>query len=136
MMGGVSGHAGLFASAEDLAIIMQMLLWKGKYAGETFISENTVNNFTTRHKLDTRRGIGFDMPQLDPNASSPLSNMASSQTFGHLGFTGTAVWADPETNIIYVFLSNRTFPSMRNYKINKMDIRPKIQSILYESLDQ
>jgi beta-glucosidase-like glycosyl hydrolase/CubicO group peptidase (beta-lactamase class C family) len=135
MMGGVSGHAGLFASAEDLAIIMQMLLWKGKYAGETFISENTVDDFTTRHKLDTRRGIGFDMPQLDPNASSPLSDMASSQTFGHLGFTGTAVWADPETNIIYVFLSNRTFPSMRNYKINKMDIRPKIQSVLYESLD-
>lgn len=134
MMGGVSGHAGLFASAEDLAIIMQMLLWKGQYAGETFLHEKTVNNFTTRHKLDTRRGIGFDMPQLDPNASSPLSELASEQTFGHLGFTGTAVWADPETGIIYVFLSNRTFPSMRNYKINKMDIRPKIQSVFYESL--
>jgi beta-N-acetylhexosaminidase len=134
MMGGVSGHAGLFASAEDLAIIMQMLIWKGEYAGEKFLSQKTVNNFTTRHKLGTRRGIGFDMPQLDPDASSPLSEMASSQTFGHLGFTGTAVWADPETNIIYVFLSNRTFPSMRNYKINKMDIRPKIQTVFYESL--
>ncbi|MCB0651465.1 MAG: serine hydrolase [Saprospiraceae bacterium] len=135
MMGGVSGHAGLFASAEDLAIIMQMLLWKGEYAGQSFIAEKTVAEFTTRHNLDTRRGIGFDMPQLDPDARSPLSDMASAQTFGHLGFTGTAVWADPETNIIYVFLSNRTFPSMRNYKINKMDIRPKIQTIFYESLN-
>ncbi|KAA3633409.1 MAG: beta-N-acetylhexosaminidase [Bacteroidetes bacterium] len=134
MMGGVSGHAGLFASAEDLAIIMQMLLWKGEYAGEKFLSGKTVDNFTTRHKLDTRRGIGFDMPQLDPDASSPLSELASAQTFGHLGFTGTAVWADPETNIIYVFLSNRTFPSMRNYKINKMDIRPRMQTVFYESL--
>ncbi len=134
MMGGVSGHAGLFASAEDLAIIMQMLLWKGEYGGEKFLSQKTVNNFTTRHKLDTRRGIGFDMPQLDPDASSPLSELASAQTFGHLGFTGTAVWADPETNIIYVFLSNRTFPSMRNYKINKMDIRPRMQTVFYESL--
>ncbi len=134
MMGGVSGHAGLFASAEDLSIIMQMLLWKGEYAGEKFLSGKTVDNFTTRHKLDTRRGIGFDMPQLDPDASSPLSELASAQTFGHLGFTGTAVWADPETNIIYVFLSNRTFPSMRNYKINKMDIRPRMQTVFYESL--
>lgn len=134
MLGGVSGHAGLFANANDLAIIMQMLLNKGYYGGQRFLGTNTVQTFTTRHPDDTRRGIGFDMLQLDTSISPNLSRKASDRTFGHLGFTGTCVWADPEHNIVYVFLSNRTYPTMNNRKFGRMDIRPRVQGAIYDAL--
>lgn len=134
MLGGVSGHAGLFADANDLAIIMQMLLNKGYYGGQRFLGSNTVQTFTRRHPDDTRRGIGFDMLQLDTNFNPNLSRKASPSTFGHLGFTGTCVWADPEHNLIYIFLSNRTYPTMNNRKFGRMDIRPRIQDVIYDAL--
>lgn len=134
MLGGVSGHAGLFSSAQDLGILMQMLIWDGRYGGRQIFEKETIDMFTQRPERSSRRGIGFDMPQTNPDLSLNLSPEASIQTFGHLGFTGTAVWADPENDLIYVFLSNRTYPSMRNYKINKLDVRPRVQSELYKAI--
>lgn len=134
MLGGISGHAGLFSNATDLAVLMQMLLQHGHYAGHRFLSPETIEAFTTRFPGDPRRGIGFDMQQTDPLATPNMSLLAASRTFGHTGFTGTCVWADPEQEIIYIFLSNRTYPSMRNYKLNKEDYRPRIQSLIYEAM--
>ncbi|GJM34206.1 MAG: beta-N-acetylglucosaminidase [Saprospiraceae bacterium] len=134
MLGGVSGHAGLFADAQDLAILMQLLLWEGQYGGEQYLNPATIHNFTTRYEGDTRRGIGFDMLELNPNRKRNLSKDASPQTFGHLGFTGTCVWVDPEHDLVFVFLSNRTYPSMRNYKLNSLNIRPRMQTVVYNAM--
>ncbi|MEL6864490.1 MAG: glycoside hydrolase family 3 N-terminal domain-containing protein [Bacteroidota bacterium] len=134
MLGGISGHAGLFANANDLAIIMQMILNKGYYGGQQFLKPETIRLFTSRHASDTRRGIGFDMKELNRGRSQNMSELASANTFGHLGFTGTCVWSDPEQNLTFIFLSNRTYPSMHNYKLSKEDYRPRIQSIVYQSL--
>ncbi|MGB1216438.1 MAG: serine hydrolase [Saprospiraceae bacterium] len=135
MLGGVSGHAGLFASANDLGIIFQMLLNGGNYGGKQYLQASTVNMFTNRHPSCTRRGIGFDMKQLDGAKSQNVCSEASANTFGHLGFTGTAVWVDKDEDLIYIFLSNRTYPSMNNYKLNKLDIRPRIQSAIYDAIE-
>lgn len=134
MLGGVSGHAGLFANANDIAIIMQMLLNEGYYGGKQYFSSETVKLFTQRHENSTRRGIGFDMFELNPNRNPNLSKKASTNTFGHLGFTGTCTWADPDNNLIYVFLSNRTYPTMKNRKLYSGDFRPRIQDLIYEAL--
>lgn len=134
MLGGVSGHAGLFSNAEELATIMQMLLQGGYYGNHRFLKPQTIAQFTTRHPRSTRRGIGFDMLELDKSRSINFSTLASSRTFGHLGFTGISTWADPVNNIVFVFLSNRTYPSMYNYKLNKYDYRPRIQSVIYEAM--
>lgn len=133
MLGGVSGHAGLFANAQDLAGIMQLFLQKGQYAQKSWIAPGTLDAFTTRFPGETRRGIGFDMMQLDPHENMNLSPKASAKTFGHLGFTGTAAWVDPVDNLVFIFLSNRTYPSMNNYKLNQLDIRPSIQGIVYDA---
>ncbi len=134
MLGGVSGHAGLFSDVEDLATLMQMLLWQGYYGGELLLEPGTIHAFTSRPKGISRRGVGFDMKETDPKARKNLSTKASKSTFGHLGFTGTATWADPETGLLFIFLSNRTYPSMHNYRLNKLDIRPAIQSVLYDAM--
>ena len=136
MLGGVSGHAGLFSDANDIATIMQMLLNEGYYGGKQYFSPETVKLFTQRHPHSTRRGIGFDMLELNPDRNPNLSQKASRNTFGHLGFTGTAAWADPDENLIYVFLSNRTYPTMRNRKMYDGDFRPRIQSLIYEALEK
>jgi len=135
MLGGVSGHAGLFANAHDVAVIMQMLLNRGEYGGHQFLLAQTIDTFTTRHPLETRRGIGFDMRQQDPARWINLPAQASGRAFGHTGFTGTCAWADPERQLVYVFLSNRTYPSMNNYKLNQMKTRRRILSAIYEAMD-
>jgi len=134
MLGGVSGHAGLFSTSHEIAILMQMLLNKGYYGGQRYINDKTVEFCTTRHPESTRRGVGFDMKELNPDKSSNISDLASDDTFGHLGFTGCATFADPEYNIVYVLLSNRTFPSMKNNRFGRNNYRPKVQSIIYRSL--
>ena len=134
MMGGVSGHAGLFGSAHDVAALFQMLLQKGSYGGRQYLSPATVKLFTTRYSGELRRGLGFDMKNLDENRSCNVAEDASASTFGHLGFTGTAVWADPAEQLVYVFLSNRTYPSMENTKLAKMGTRVKVQAAAYEAL--
>ncbi|MEQ1747249.1 MAG: glycoside hydrolase family 3 N-terminal domain-containing protein [Saprospiraceae bacterium] len=134
MLGGVSGHAGLFSNANDLAKIFQMLLNKGQYAGRRYLRTETVKRFTSRYPGSTRRGIGFDMKELNPAATQNMSALASPNTFGHTGFTGNAVWADPDNNLIFVFLSNRTFPSMTNNKLINGDYRPRLQGVVYRAM--
>lgn len=133
MMGGVSGHAGLFANANDVAILMQLLINQGYYGGKEYLSARTIQKFTTRCQGCLRRGIGFDMYQTDKEAVPNMSEKASSRTFGHLGFTGTAAWADPDSQIVYVILSNRTYPNMKNNKFGKYNYRPKIQDAIYDA---
>ncbi|MBI1226337.1 MAG: serine hydrolase [Bacteroidetes bacterium] len=134
MLNQATGHAGLFSDAEDLAVLMQMLLNKGSYGGMQYLHPETINYYTTRCEGCTRRGIGFDMFQKNTHYENNLSTLASEGTFGHLGFTGTAVWVDPEQELIYVFLSNRTFPSMKNNKLAKLNTRVKVQDAVYEAI--
>lgn len=134
MLGGVSGHAGLFSSANDLAKIFQMLLNGGSYGWRQYLKPETVKMFTTRYTKSMRRGIGFDMKELDEKQPANMSALAGKNTFGHLGFTGACVWADPDKNLIFIFLSNRTYPTMENNKLINGDYRPKLQSMVYRSL--
>jgi beta-N-acetylhexosaminidase len=134
MLNQATGHAGLFSDAEDLAVLMQMLLNKGSYGGLQYLRPETVHYYTTRCEGCTRRGIGFDMFQKNTSYENNLSLKASEGTFGHLGFTGTAVWVDPAEELIYIFLSNRTFPTMRNNKLGKLNTRVKVQDAVYEAI--
>lgn len=136
MLGGISGHAGLFSNASDLAIVMQMLLQKGAYGGKRYLKEETVEYFTHCYncKNDNRRGLGFDKPQIDRDDPGPVSESASDASFGHTGFTGTIAWADPDYNLVYIFLSNRIHPSQDNTKLITMDIRTQIQEVIYEAI--
>ena len=134
MLGGVSGHAGLFSNANDLAKIFQMLLNGGTYGGMQYLKPETIKTFTTRFAASTRRGIGFDMKELDPKEPMNMSALAGKNTFGHLGFTGICVWADPDKNLIFIFLSNRTYPTMENNKLSNGDFRPRLQSVVYRAM--
>ncbi|MEM1214297.1 MAG: glycoside hydrolase family 3 N-terminal domain-containing protein [Bacteroidota bacterium] len=134
MLGGVSGHAGLFGNARELAILGQLLLQRGVYGNLAYLRPDIVREFTRRFPNETRRGLGFDMKQLNPDRSQNVAAAASPRTFGHLGFTGTCVWADPQEELLYVFLSNRTYPSMRNNKLGRMNIRPKMQAAAYRAI--
>ncbi len=135
MQGGVGGHAGLFSNANDVAKIMQMYLQQGYYGGINYLRPETIRKFNTRyyaHKMN-RKGLGFDKPQLKENEMATCG-CVSDQSFGHSGFTGTFAWADPETEIIYVFLSNRVYPTMDNVGLVRKDIRPAIQQIIQDAL--
>lgn len=135
MLGGVSGHAGLFSNANDVAKIMQMYLWKGFYGGKRYFNPDVLDRFNTCYYCgkNVRRGVGFDKPQL--GTVGPTCGCVSMTSFGHSGFTGTFAWADPEQEIVYVFLSNRTFPDAENRKLIKSDLRSKIQEAVYEAID-
>lgn len=137
MFGGTAGHAGLFSNAYDLGMIMQMLLNGGTLNGRRYLREETVKLFTTYHSNISRRGYGFDKPEKD-NISrfEPYPCLSASPlTFGHTGFTGTCVWADPEYNLLFVFLSNRVNPAGGdNRKLLNMNIRGKIQEAIYNSM--
>ncbi len=137
MQGGIGGHAGLFSNANDLAKLMQMYLQNGEYAGERYLSEEVVNEFTKCQfpNNDNRRGAGFDKVALPDQEGGPASENASPEGFGHSGFTGTLVWADPKTQIVYVFLSNRIHPDASNKKLLKMDVRTEIMKVIYDSLN-
>lgn len=134
MLSGVSGHAGLFSNAHDVAVLMQMLINKGYYGGYQYIKPATVERYTHRHWASSRRGLGFDMKELNPDKSLNMSEKASRNTFGHLGFTGTCVFGDPDHNIVFVMLANRTYPTMENNKFGKNDYRPRVQEVIYNAL--
>lgn len=134
MTNGVGGHAGVFSTAHDLAALMQMLLNNGVYGGERYLTESVVKRYTSCQNCPTnRRGAGFDRPVTSLDGG-PTCNLVSLKSFGHSGFTGTQVWADPEYGINYVFLSNRVYPSADNWKLVKMDIRTEIQRVVYEAV--
>ena len=132
MLGGIGGHAGLFSNANDLAILIQMLLNEGVYNGQRYFKKETIKEFTKAHYFYNRRGLGWDKPSMEKNG--PTSFYASHSTFGHTGFTGTCFWADPEKQLIYIFLSNRTFPTAENKKLVLQNIRTKIHDVAYESI--
>ena len=131
MMGGVSGHAGLFSSALDLAKLGQMLLQEGKYGGYQYYKPETVRTFATK-MYKGRRAIGWDRP-VQSEWNSPTSLTASPLTYGHTGFTGTCMWIDPEFNLVYIFLSNRVYPD-RNTRLISSNIRSRIQDVVYQSI--
>ena len=134
LAGGVSGHAGLFASANDIAILYQMLLNKGSYGGQQYFKPETVELFTSRQSNVSRRGLGFDRADPDPTKKYP-SDLASSETYGHTGYTGTCVWVDPSRGLVYVFLSNRVHPAV-NDKLGSLKIRGRIQDAANKAIDK
>ena len=135
-MGGVSGNAGLFSTAEDLAKIMSVYLNHGQYGGERMIDSTTIDLFTSIQLSpeQNRRGLGFDKPETLPGRTSPTCDGVPCTSYGHTGFTGAIAWNDPENQLIYIFLSNRTYPNEFNTKLMKENIRTKIQEIIYESI--
>lgn len=135
-MGGVSGHAGLFSTARDVARLMQMLLNGGELDGHRYLEKQTVLVFTNRHFADqgNRRALGFDKQLFTPNANAQTCVEASQQSFGHTGFTGTMVWADPKYDLVYVFLSNRVYPTATPNRLAQMNVRTDIQSVIYNIL--
>ncbi len=135
MEGGVAGHAGLFGNAIDVAKIMQMYLQKGNYGGREYFTQKTFNDFNTCNFCleGNRRGLGFDKPQL-LNNEGPTCGCISKNSFGHTGFTGTMTWADPETEIVYVFLSNRTFPDSNINNLSKAHVREDIQKVIQDAI--
>lgn len=137
LMGGVAGHAGLFSDAYDLSILLQMLMNKGKFNGRKFINPETVELFTGYRSPKSRRGLGFDKPEKDNTSrKDPYpAAAASAATFGHTGFTGTCAWADPEKQIVFIFLSNRVYPD-NSKTLNKMRLREQLLELVYQSLPQ
>jgi beta-N-acetylhexosaminidase len=128
-LGGISGHAGLFSTASDLAVILQMLLNGGTYGGERYLNEETIKMFTTRHSETSSRGIGWDTKNARYSFSGKLTSM---ETFLHTGFTGTSVVVDPARNLVIVFLTNRVNPTRANSKLTK--VRPKVHDAILQSL--
>ena len=135
LFGGISGNAGLFSSAGDLAKLYQMWLNGGEYGGERLLGKETVKLFTTMKSSISRRGLGFDKPDSQSRRNSPTAPGAPIEVFGHGGFTGTCFWVDPLHNMIYIFLSNRVYPDRYPDKLSSLDIRTRIQEELYRALE-
>ncbi len=136
MLDGIGGHAGIFSNSNDMAILLQMLLQKGQYGGDIFFTPETVTKFTSYQFDKNRRGLGFDKPAREKGQDGPTCEEASSESYGHQGFTGTYVWVDPKHQLVYVFLSNRTYPSSVNNKLLSSGIRTKIQKIIYQAIEK
>jgi CubicO group peptidase (beta-lactamase class C family) len=137
MFGGVAGHAGLFSNAYDLAQLYQLLLNGGELNGVKLFKKETIEFFTAYHSIISRRGMGFDKPEKD-NATrkEPYPTLSASPlTFGHTGFTGIGVWADPKYNLLYIFMSNRVNPDGGdNNKLSTLNVRSDIQETVYQAM--
>lgn len=132
MLGGVGGSAGLFSTSKELYFLMQMLVNKGSFKGKQYLKPETVALFTG-YQIGFHRGLGFDKPRKTPFGTTPYpAKSASPETFGHTGFTGTCVWADPQKELIFIFLSNRLYPN-ENKKLNQMNIREKLLEAAYHT---
>ena len=134
--GGVSGNAGLFSNANDMAKLLQLFLNFGEYGGERYLSKETVQLFTQTTSAISRRGLGFDKPDTSRPQNSPTCESAPASTYGHTGFTGTCFWIDPDNHLIYIFLSNRVYPSRTHKQLMEMNIRPQIQDIIYKAINK
>jgi len=136
LFGGVAGHAGLFSNAYDLSILYQMLLNGGTFQGKRFLNPSTIRLFTGYQEAGSRRGLGFDKPERDNDSrKDPYPSwLASAGTYGHTGFTGTCVWVDPARELVYIFLSNRVYPTRDNGKLSSLSIRGRIQDAIIESV--
>src|SRR5690606_16802877 len=139
LMGGISGHAGLFGNANDLANRLQMYVNWGEYGGERFLKEETLKEFTRRTfpDSDNHRALGFDKPFYnDKGESRNTARDATAASFGHTGFTGIMVWMDPEYDLLYVFLSNRVTPTRDNSRLYSLNTRTNVQQVLYDSIKE
>ncbi len=140
LLGGFSGNAGLFGTANDLAILMQMYMQKGIYDNKRYLKESTINEFIKIQypDNDNRRGLGFDKPLIGNDTLSITKSypapQVSPESFGHAGFTGTFVWADPKEQLVFIFLSNRVYPSRTHRNIYNLNIRPALQQVFYTTL--
>lgn len=137
MMGGISANAGLFANARDLAKLMHLYMNNGRAAGEQLIDSASVAEFTRCQYCEegNRRGLGFDKPMIEyDSARSYVAGSASPSSFGHSGYTGTFTWADPESGLLLVFLSNRVYPTRENRKLYELNIRPRLHEVLYQAI--
>ena len=135
LLGGVAGHAGVFSTANDLAKYFQLLLNDGTYGGYRYYQASTITNFTSKQFAGNRRAIGFDKPT-PIGQDGPTCDAASAQSFGHTGFTGTMAWADPKNGLVYIFLSNRVYPSADVNTLSKQNIRQKIQQVIYDAIEK
>jgi CubicO group peptidase (beta-lactamase class C family) len=142
MLGGISGHAGLFATANDLMKLMELYRRMGNYGGEQLISDEVLKEYTRVQfpENNNRRGLGFDKPLLNNSELSPKkaypAPAASPESFGHSGYTGTFVWIDPVYEISYIFLSNRVYPTRNNNLLSDLNIRPYILQAIYDSIKE
>jgi beta-N-acetylhexosaminidase len=135
MLGGVSGHAGLFGDALDVAKVLQMMLNHGEYGAERFITPETIKLFTEKPlSAGNRRGLGFDKPEPDKTKPQPTCDGPSLSSYGHTGFTGNMIWVDPAYDLIYIFLSNRVYPDAENTKLAEMNVRTNVQQVVYNAL--
>ncbi len=133
MLGGVAGHAGLFSDASSMFVILQMLLNGGEFSGKKYLNKSTIDLFTKKSSHISRRGLGFDKPERQ-KSGGPTGDICSASTFGHQGFTGTCVWADPKDDVVFIFLSNRVYPTAENKLIGRLDVRTKLQDECYKIL--
>jgi CubicO group peptidase (beta-lactamase class C family) len=136
LLGGISGHAGLFSNATEVAILMQLILNEGIYNGVRIFETETIKKFTSAPFIanKNRRGIGFDKPPLNENEPRMPAPSASQNSYGHSGFTGTFAWADPENQLVFVFLSNRIHPDATNPMLSKLSTRTNIHEMFYKAL--
>lgn len=132
--GGVSGNAGLFSNATEVAQVYQMLLNGGELNGRRYLSRETCRLFTTTVSRISRRGLGFDKPDKAHPHRSPCAESAPASVYGHTGFTGTCAWVDPDNRLVYVFLSNRIFPEVWNNRLMRLSIRERIQEAVYRAI--
>jgi CubicO group peptidase (beta-lactamase class C family) len=133
-LGGVGGNAGLFSNAEDLGVLFQMLLNEGKYGGKQYLKPSTIKTFTSKQS-GVHRGLGFDKPN-DKNRYLPYAKDASEATYGHTGYTGTCVWADPEADLLFILLTNRVHPDKRNQKMVQLNIRSAMHQVVYDAIKE
>jgi len=137
MLGGISGHAGLFSNAYEVAMLMQLMIDKGSCDTLVLFKPETIDKFTSVQfpKNDNRRGLGFDKPPIDPLEKKRMpSKSASKSSFGHSGFTGTFAWADPENKLVFIFLSNRVHPDSKINMLSKLEIRTKLHDLFYQAV--
>nr|WP_299754982.1 glycoside hydrolase family 3 N-terminal domain-containing protein [uncultured Pontibacter sp.] len=138
MLGGVSGHAGLFGNSNDVAKLMQLYLNDGKFAGETYIGGNKVSEFSKCQFCDqgNYRALGFDRPAKPGEQNSNAAPSAPVESFGHSGFTGTYTWVDPVNNLVYVFLSNRVNPTRENPMLSRLNTRTNVLQVVYDAIEK
>ena len=135
MLGGISGHAGLFSNSYEVAIVLQAMIQKGTYNNKRLFSSDSFDTFNYCYYCDNdnRSGVGFDKPQVEGKHGSTFGGV-SMNSFGHYGYTGSIAWADPDEEIVYIFLSNRVYPDASNTKLLNLDIRTRIQEVIYEAV--
>jgi CubicO group peptidase (beta-lactamase class C family) len=140
MLGGISGHAGLFATANDLMKLMELYRRMGEYGGEQLIGSDVMKEYTRVQfpGNENRRGLGFDKPLLNNSRLTPgeayPAKSASESSFGHSGYTGTFVWIDPEYELTYIFFCNRVYPTRNNNLVSDLNIRTGILQAIYDSI--